>query len=107
MRDLKGKSALVTGATSGIGRATAVALAARGAHVLMVGRNELRTKDVVAEIDAGGGGSATYRLTTLSDLTSAKDLAEWAIEAGDSHVDILVNNAGVALLGPTGCGLGR
>ena len=67
MTDLKGKTALVTGSTSGIGKATAIALAARGAHVLVVGRNEQRAKDVVAEIE-GSGGSATSRLTTLSDL---------------------------------------
>jgi NAD(P)-dependent dehydrogenase (short-subunit alcohol dehydrogenase family) len=42
MTDLKGKTALVTGSTSGIGRATAVALAASGAHVLVVGGNEQR-----------------------------------------------------------------
>jgi NAD(P)-dependent dehydrogenase (short-subunit alcohol dehydrogenase family) len=100
MTDLKGKTALVTGSTSGIGRATAIALAARGARVLVVGRNEQRAKDVVAEIE-GGGGSATYRLTTLSDLESARDLVEWATEAGDGRVDILINNAGVALLGPS------
>jgi NAD(P)-dependent dehydrogenase (short-subunit alcohol dehydrogenase family) len=100
MTDLKGKTALVTGSTSGIGQATAIALAARGAHVLVVGRNEQRAKDVVAEID-GGGGSASFRLTTLSDLESAQDLVEWATEAGDGHVDILINNAGVALLGPS------
>jgi NAD(P)-dependent dehydrogenase (short-subunit alcohol dehydrogenase family) len=100
MTDLKGKTALVTGSTSGIGKATAVALAARGAHVLVVGRNEQRAKDVVAEIE-GSGGSATFRLTTLSDLESARELVEWATEAGDGHVDILINNAGVALLGPS------
>jgi NAD(P)-dependent dehydrogenase (short-subunit alcohol dehydrogenase family) len=100
MTDLRGKTALVTGSTSGIGQATAIALAARGAHVLVVGRNEQRAKDVVAEIE-GSGGSATFRLTTLSDLESAQDLVEWAIEAGDGHVDILINNAGVALLGPS------
>jgi NAD(P)-dependent dehydrogenase (short-subunit alcohol dehydrogenase family) len=100
MTDLKGKTALVTGSTSGIGRATAIALAARGARVLVVGRNERRARDVVAEIE-GGGGSATYRLATLSDLESALDLVQWATEAGDGHVDILINNAGVALLGPS------
>jgi NAD(P)-dependent dehydrogenase (short-subunit alcohol dehydrogenase family) len=100
MTDLKGKTALVTGSTSGIGQATAIALAARGAHVLVVGRNEQRAKDVVAEIERGGG-SATFKLTTLSDLRSAQELVEWATEAGDGHVDILINNAGVALLGPS------
>jgi NAD(P)-dependent dehydrogenase (short-subunit alcohol dehydrogenase family) len=98
--DLKGKTALVTGSTSGIGKATAIALAARGAHVLVVGRDEQRARDVVAEIE-GSGGSATYRLTTLSDLKSARDLVEWATKAGGGHVDILINNAGVALLGPS------
>ena len=100
MTDLRGKTALVTGSTSGIGRATAIALAARGAHVLVVGRNEQRAKDVVAEIE-GTGGRASFRLTTLSDLQSAQDLVEWATEAGDKHVDILINNAGIALLGPS------
>ncbi len=100
MTDLKGKTALVTGSTSGIGRATAIALAARGAHVLVVGRNEQRARDVVAEIESNGG-NATFRLTSLSDLKSAQDLVEWATEAGGGHVDILINNAGVAFLGPS------
>ena len=47
---------------------------------------------MVAEIE-GSGGSATFRLTTLSDLESARELVEWATEAGDGHVDILINNA--------------
>jgi NAD(P)-dependent dehydrogenase (short-subunit alcohol dehydrogenase family) len=100
MTDLEGKTALVTGSTSGIGRATALALAARGAHVLVVGRDEQRATDVVAEIE-GGGGSATFQLATLGDLESARALVEWATEAGDGHVDILINNAGIALLGPS------
>jgi NAD(P)-dependent dehydrogenase (short-subunit alcohol dehydrogenase family) len=100
MPDLKGKTALVTGSTSGIGKATAIALAARGAHVLVVGRDEQRAKGVVAEIE-GSGGSATFRLTSLVDLESARDLVEWATEAGGGHVDILINNAGVALMGPS------
>ena len=100
MTDLTGKTALVTGSTSGIGRATAIALAARGAHVLVVGRNEQRAKDVVAEIE-GTGGRASFKLTTLSDLQSTQEVVEWATEAGDVHVDILINNAGIALLGPS------
>ncbi|MGX7681720.1 SDR family NAD(P)-dependent oxidoreductase [Jatrophihabitans sp. DSM 45814] len=100
MNDLKDRTALVTGSTSGIGRAAAIALAARGAHVLVVGRDEQRAKDVVTEIE-GSGGSATFRLTSLVDLESARELVEWAIDAGNGHVDILVNNAGVALMGPS------
>ena len=100
MTDLKDRTALVTGSTSGIGKAAALALAARGAHVLVVGRNEERAEQVVAEIE-GNGGRASFRLTTLGDLESARELVEWATEAGDGHVDILVNNAGVALLGPS------
>lgn len=98
--DLKDLTALVTGSTSGIGKATALALAARGARVRVAGRNERRARDVVAEIE-GGGGSAAYRLVTLSDLESALDLVQWATEAGDGHVDIVISNAGVALLGPS------
>src|ERR1700760_1489960 len=93
MTDLKGKTALVTGSTSGIGEATGIALAARGAHVLVLGRHEQRAKDVVAEIE-GSGSRATFRLTTLSDLESAQDLVGWATEAGDGHVEVLINNAG-------------
>ncbi len=100
MTDPNGKTALITASTSGIGRATAFALAHRGAHVLIVGRDEHRAKDVVAEIE-GNGGTATFRLTTLRDLASAHDLVEWASEASDGHVDILINNAGVANLGPS------
>ena len=59
MTDLKGKTALVTGSTSGIGRATALALAARGAHVLIVGRSKERAAEVIAEIERDGGSAAT------------------------------------------------
>jgi NAD(P)-dependent dehydrogenase (short-subunit alcohol dehydrogenase family) len=98
MTDLKGKTALVTGSTSGIGRATALALAAWGAHVLVVGRSKDRAAGVIAEIERDGG-SATAHLTTL-DAASARELAAWATEAGGGHVDILINNAGVSVLGP-------
>ena len=100
MKDLKDRTALVTGSTSGIGRASALALAARGARVLVTGRNKQRAADVVAEIERGGG-TAAYRLTALDGAAAARDLAAWAAEAGDGHVDILVNNVGVAPAGPT------
>ena len=98
--DLKGRTALVTGSTSGIGEAAAIALAARGAHVLVVGRNAERAEQIVAKIE-GNRGRSSFRLTTLGDLESARDLVGWATEAGDGHVDILVNNAGVAIAGPS------
>jgi NAD(P)-dependent dehydrogenase (short-subunit alcohol dehydrogenase family) len=69
--DLKGKTALVTGSTSGIGKAVALALAARGAHVLVAGRSKERAAEVVAGIERDGG-SATSRLMKLGGGASAR-----------------------------------
>jgi NAD(P)-dependent dehydrogenase (short-subunit alcohol dehydrogenase family) len=98
--DMDGKVALVTGSTSGIGRATAVALAGRGAHVLVNGRNEERGEQVVATI-RGTGGQADFLHATLSGVDSARALAKQAVAVGGGHVDILINNAGFAVGGPT------
>jgi NAD(P)-dependent dehydrogenase (short-subunit alcohol dehydrogenase family) len=95
IRDLTGKTALVTGATSGIGRAIAVQLAAHGASVLIHGRDASRASQVVEEIQLGGG-EARFVPADLSDPAAAVQLAA---DAGD--VDILVNNAGFAWFGPT------
>jgi NAD(P)-dependent dehydrogenase (short-subunit alcohol dehydrogenase family) len=95
VRDLEGKVALVTGATSGIGRAAAVQLAAQGATVIVHGRDVTRGAAVVAEI-ANGGGSARFVGAELGEPAEALLLAE---EVGD--VDILVNNAGFAWFGPS------
>src|ERR1700684_2577449 len=95
VRDLEGKVALVTGATSGIGKAAAVQLAAQGGTVVVHGRDGTRGAAVVAEIQ-NGGGSARFVGAELGEPTEALRLAE---EAGD--VDILVNNAGFAWFGPT------
>lgn len=97
---LHGSTALVTGGTSGIGRATAVALAARGAHVVLSGRDRARGDDVVAGIRANGG-KADFVQTSLDDEESARELARQATELGGGHVDILVNNAGIFPFGPT------
>jgi NAD(P)-dependent dehydrogenase (short-subunit alcohol dehydrogenase family) len=94
-RDLEGEVALVTGATSGIGRATAFQLARQGATVLVHGRDAGRGVQVVEEITLGGG-KARFLSADLSDPEAAAGLAE---EAGD--VDILVNNAGFSWFGPT------
>jgi NAD(P)-dependent dehydrogenase (short-subunit alcohol dehydrogenase family) len=95
VRDLEGKVALVTGATSGIGRAVAVQLAAQGAMVVVHGRDVTRGGAVVAEIE-NAGGSARFVGADLSEPEEALRLAE---EVGD--VDILVNNAGFAWFGPS------
>ena len=97
--DLTGSTALVTGSTNGIGRATADALAARGAHVIVSGRNAERGEQAVAEIRAAGG-KADFVQADLRDAGSARTLAQQAIEAG-GQVDILVNNAGIYSFGAT------
>ena len=94
-RDLTGKTALVTGATSGIGRAVAIRLAGQGATVLVHGRDENRGVHAVEEIQLSGG-SARFLPADLSDPVAIAGLVE---AAGD--VDILVNNAGTVWFGPT------
>jgi NAD(P)-dependent dehydrogenase (short-subunit alcohol dehydrogenase family) len=89
MKELSGQRALVTGGTSGIGRATAEALAREGARVLISGRNEAHGADVVAAINANGGEAEFVR----ADLESPDDVHALAKRAAE--VDILVNNAGV------------
>jgi NAD(P)-dependent dehydrogenase (short-subunit alcohol dehydrogenase family) len=98
--DLAGSTALITGATSGIGRATAVLLARRGAHVLVSGQNATRGDAVVTAIRAAGG-KADFLAANLADADSVRALARHATELGGGHVDILVNNAGVFPFGPT------
>lgn len=98
--ELAGTTALVTGATSGIGRATAISLAERGAHVLATGRDKTRGEELVGAIRAEGG-EADFIAVDLHDADSARDLARRATELGDGHVEILVNNAGIFPLGAT------
>ena len=87
-------TALITGGTSGIGRAAANKLAQLGIHVLVVGRNVERGKKTVAEIRAAGG-KADFISSDLQGSSSAREVAKRAVELGNGHVDILVDNAGI------------
>src|SRR3982074_1082196 len=94
-RDLDGQKALVTGATSGIGRAMALQLGRDGAGVLAHGRDAARGVETVTAIEAGGGRARFV----AADLSDPNDLRRLAEDAGD--IDILVNNAGFSVFGPT------
>jgi NAD(P)-dependent dehydrogenase (short-subunit alcohol dehydrogenase family) len=93
--NLEGQRALVTGATSGIGRAVALQLASAGAEVLVHGRDATRGAQTVAEI-ATAGGTASFVAADLENVGEVQGLAR---NVGD--IDILVNNAGISAFGPT------
>jgi NAD(P)-dependent dehydrogenase (short-subunit alcohol dehydrogenase family) len=96
MMELAGKTALVTGATSGIGRAVALELAKDGAAVIVSGRDAGRGGNAVDAIQAAGG-TARFVHADLGDLEAVASLAS---EADDA--DVLVNNAGMFAFAPTG-----
>ena len=98
MLSLTGTVAIVTGSSSGIGRATALSLAARGASVALVARRKERLDELAAEISAAGGTA----LALAADITSRAE-AEASVQTVVDRLgrlDILVNNAGLMLLGP-------
>ncbi|PYE49368.1 SDR family oxidoreductase [Deinococcus yavapaiensis] len=95
---LSGQVAIVTGASSGIGEATALALSAEGAGVVLVARREERLRELQSRIEAQGG-RAEIVVADVADESQARLAVERAVGAF-GRVDILVNNAGLMLLGP-------
>ncbi len=91
---LQGKTALITGGTSGIGRAVAERFAGEGAEVIITGRDQARGREVVQAVEAAGGKARFI----AADLTSFEDVTRLA--EATSEVDVLVNNAGVSRGGP-------
>jgi NAD(P)-dependent dehydrogenase (short-subunit alcohol dehydrogenase family) len=88
-------TALVTGATAGLGKAIALCLARDGMRVIVVGRDADRGAAVVKQIEAAGGHASFI----AADLSNPADIEQLAAEAGD--IDVLVNNAGQSIWGPT------
>ena len=95
---LEGKVAAITGASSGIGEATALALAEQGCAVALAARRGERIEDLAERILATGGNARAF-VTDITDEQQANDFVKGANEHLGS-LDILVNNAGVMLLGP-------
>jgi NAD(P)-dependent dehydrogenase (short-subunit alcohol dehydrogenase family) len=92
-RPMAGRTVLVTGGTGGIGRATAVGLAAMGANVAIVGRDRERTEDAAREIREAGGGQVAAFVADLSVQAEVRRLADEVLGALP-RIDVLVNNVG-------------
>lgn len=92
--DLRGQTALVTGASSGLGARFAEVLAAAGAHVILAARRQAQLDGLAARIAAAGGSASTLSLDVADPASVA------AAEPAMRDIDILVNNAGVVREGP-------
>jgi NAD(P)-dependent dehydrogenase (short-subunit alcohol dehydrogenase family) len=92
---LQGKTALVTGATSNLGRAIALEYGAEGAHVVVSGRDQERGDAVVREIREGGGRADFVAADLDGTADASRALAEQATRVLGGRIDILVNNAGI------------
>ena len=92
--DIRGKTVLVTGATSGIGLEASVALARQGARVIMVGRNQAKTEAARADVASRSGSKeVSYLLADFASQASVRALAN-AVRSQADRLDVLVNNAG-------------
>jgi NAD(P)-dependent dehydrogenase (short-subunit alcohol dehydrogenase family) len=90
---MAGKTMLITGATSGIGRATALGLARMGADLAITGRDRGRTEDAAPAIRAAGGGRVDLFIADLSFQREVRELAEEVLQSL-SRIHVLINNVG-------------
>lgn len=95
---IQNKVVIITGASSGLGEATAKRLAASGAKLMLAARREDRLKELVAAI-AQSGGTATYRVTDVADRVQVETLAKETLSTY-GRIDVLINNAGLMPLSP-------
>ncbi len=98
MGSLDGRKVLITGGSSGIGEATALAMAAEGAAIAVGARRKERLDELAARIESDGGTAVAVE-ADIADEDQARQLVEGAADALGG-LDCLVNNAGVMLLGP-------
>ncbi|GAS83154.1 SDR family oxidoreductase [Paenibacillus amylolyticus] len=98
MSNIQGKVIIVTGASSGIGEATAKELALKGAKLVLAARREDRLKTLQQEIQKNAG-KAIYKVTDVSSQEDMKALANYAIQEF-GQIDVMVNNAGIMPLSP-------
>jgi NADP-dependent 3-hydroxy acid dehydrogenase YdfG len=98
MSKTEDKVVIITGASSGLGEATARILAKNGAKLMLAARREERLKELVAEIQKDGG-TAKYQVTDVTDRSQVEALVKATHEAYE-RIDVLVNNAGLMPLSP-------
>ncbi len=98
MSEIESKVVIITGASSGVGEATARRLGASGAKLMLAARREDRLKDLVAAIEKTGG-TVAYRVTDVADRAQVQALADATLETY-GHIDVLVNNAALMPMSP-------
>jgi NADP-dependent 3-hydroxy acid dehydrogenase YdfG len=98
MSEIESKVVIITGASSGVGEATARRLGASGAKLMLAARREDRLKDLVAAIEKTGG-TVAYRVTDVADRGQVQALAEATLETY-GRIDVLVNNAAFMPVSP-------
>jgi NADP-dependent 3-hydroxy acid dehydrogenase YdfG len=98
MSEIQNKVVIITGASSGLGEATAKRLAKHGAKLMLAARREDRLQELVAKIEQEGG-TAKYQVTDVSDRSQVEALAK-ATQQAYGRIDVLVNNAGLMPLSP-------